>query len=1059
MSGSSALVLSNRSYPTPEVSSVFAKDLYDWQTVSTLTTMPSGGSISRSGNAMLYDSTGKLTYAPNNLFPSSNLFSLAEWAVAGGISTVTPNAATGPDGTLSMSKLVETNTTTNQRIGKLMPFVLNTPIIFSVYAKAAERSVLQMLPGSSFLNPAYANFDLSVGTVTASSNCTAQISSVGSGIYRCSIKIVPTVGNGGNDAIYLFMQTSTTAARAATYAGDGTSGLYVYGSQFEYVTYQTTPSTYVATTSAAYYGPRFDYNPSTLAATGLLVEGTRTNLLTYSEQFDNAAWTKTNSTITANATTSPDGTTTADKIVEDTTAGVHGPQETFTSSAAYYTASVYLKASERSIGCVRLFDAGAGTGYATFFNLSTGAVGTNAAGSTATIQSVGNGWYRCTVSRLFVGAGGSLVQIFSCATDGTFSFAGTNGSGLFAWGAQVELAAFASSYVPTVASTVARAAEAFTISGYANRLVEAYWIDQQTGVSSSFPETVVTSGDTTINPPTFGWVTSLRAYTNAYAGDITTPSWIDNSGTTGNRMYYDSTGTLTWAPANMFLQSNTFNTSWTASGVTLTSGQADPFGGTAAWRLQGTTSVWALSQSMALVGDYIVSFWVKSNTGASQTFRLFGASSVLTSDLTATTDWQRFSFVFSQSATQSIGISRNVANATADLLIYGAQLERVTYQTQPRAYIATTTAAVYQPRYDYDPSTTPATARGMLIEESRANVCVSVNSWTGGLANITRTTNAAISPDGAQNATKIEASVVTTTSFTQAITTTGTGAHTYTIYAKAGTANNIGNRFLFRNTTTATNLVGIILNYGDGTFTYSAGSTGATTTYVGNGWWRISLTSSAITSGDLITVYAGFASAVTVTIGDHFLAFGAQLEAGAFATSYIPTTTASVTRVADVVRWTSAAFSSYWTGSARTIIAEADTSASSGTTVFLANASDGTTNNRLSIARASTNKFAATNVVSGSAAGSATSVGTVTTSSPFRVGTAVSASDIGISLNGENAVVSAVTASPVVSQFNLGYAVGFSTLHLNGHYRSFAYYNQRLPDAILKQKSAVNAPY
>jgi hypothetical protein len=127
--------------------------------------------------------------------------------------------------------------------------------------------------------------------------------------------------------------------------------------------------------------------------------------------------------------------------------------------------------------------------------------------------------------------------------------------------------------------------------------------------------------------------------------------------------------------------------------------------------------------------------------------------------------------------------------------------------------------------------------------------------------------------------------------------------------------------------------------------------------------------------------------------------------------------------------------------------------------VFLANASDGTTNNRLSIARASTNKFAATNVVSGSAAGSATSVGTVTTSSPFRVGTAVSASDIGISLNGENAVVSAVTASPVVSQFNLGYAVGFSTLHLNGHYRSFAYYNQRLPDAILKQKSAVNAPY
>jgi hypothetical protein len=208
-----------------------------------------------------------------------------------------------------------------------------------------------------------------------------------------------------------------------------------------------------------------------------------------------------------------------------------------------------------------------------------------------------------------------------------------------------------------------------------------------------------------------------------------------------------------------------------------------------------------------------------------------------------------------------------------------------------------------------------------------------------------------------------------------------------------------------------------------------------------------------------VRVYPNTSASFTGDNSSGIYMWGAQLEAGSFATSYIPTTTASVTRAADVAGWTSAAFSSFWTGSARTIIGEADTSTSSGITVFLANVSDGTTSNRLSIARASTNKFAATNVVSGSVAGSAQSVGTVTTNAPFRVGASVSASDIGVSLNGENAVVSAVTASPTVSQFNLGSAAGFATLYLNGHYRSFAYYNTRLPDAILKQKSSVGAPY
>jgi len=95
---------------------------------------------------------------------------------------------------------------------------------------------------------------------------------------------------------------------------------------------------------------RFDYNPSTLAAQGLLIEEQRTNSMLRSEEFSDASWTKGGATVTANSTTAPSGTTTADTLVEDTSTGQHRVYRTTsgTTNTNPYTISFFAKASTRT---------------------------------------------------------------------------------------------------------------------------------------------------------------------------------------------------------------------------------------------------------------------------------------------------------------------------------------------------------------------------------------------------------------------------------------------------------------------------------------------------------------------------------------------------------------------------------------------------------------------------------------------------------------------------------------------------------------------------------------
>lgn len=219
---------------------------------------------------------------------------------------------------------------------------------------------------------------------------------------------------------------------------------------------------------------------------GFLSEGARTNLFTYSEQFDNAAWSKAGATVTANATTSPDGTTSADKLVEDSSSGGHsligGPGST---SGHTYTISLYAKAAERSaitLGASTLI-LGGGAGIA-FSLTGAGSVIGAPVNCTGTINNVGNGWYRVTMTltATLTGGGGIFINV----SDGTYlaNYQGNGTSGVYIWGASMEdSAGFASSYIPTTSGSVTRNADVlrYPATGNVNPLSGSYYFEFTSG--------------------------------------------------------------------------------------------------------------------------------------------------------------------------------------------------------------------------------------------------------------------------------------------------------------------------------------------------------------------------------------------------------------------------------------------------------------------------------------------------------------------------------------------------------------------------------------------------
>lgn len=242
-------------------------------------------------------------------------------------------------------------------------------------------------------------------------------------------------------------------------------------------------SGYVATMAAAATNDptkaRFDYDPTTLAPKGLLIEGSAINVLPASQNLSNASyWTiQTAYTSVSTTETSPSNVGNANLFTEPNIANPRSIYQNFALTAGTYTASIFVKYNTGTVRGLRvvLSSASNNFGYVTI-NMSTGAViqsgasvGT-ASNTSATVTAYPNSWYRITLTTTVAATCNfiflipvSISGIGTPSSDyGRESYTG-NSSTFSLWGAQVESGTGASSYIPTTTAQVARAEDVCNI--------------------------------------------------------------------------------------------------------------------------------------------------------------------------------------------------------------------------------------------------------------------------------------------------------------------------------------------------------------------------------------------------------------------------------------------------------------------------------------------------------------------------------------------------------------------------------------------------------------------
>ena len=235
--------------------------------------------------------------------------------------------------------------------------------------------------------------------------------------------------------------------------------------------------------------PRIDFSNDANGA--LLLEPTRSNLISYSEDFSDAYWVKATVSLSSNQIISPNGALDADKITESSTNGLQQVYSDVitTTTSSDYVYSIFIKKGERS--WVKVMTA---NNNGANFNVEDGIIGIVDGGINAKIEDYGNGWFKCSVS-FNTSASADRVYVRIGTSNGVNSYQGDGTSGIYIWGAQ--LSSYPTSYIPTQGSAVTRVADVCNNGGneqVINSTEGVLYAEISASISSDFKSLSLSNG-------------------------------------------------------------------------------------------------------------------------------------------------------------------------------------------------------------------------------------------------------------------------------------------------------------------------------------------------------------------------------------------------------------------------------------------------------------------------------------------------------------------------------------------------------------------------------------
>ena len=441
--------------------------------------------VVRATTATRVNSAGLIELVPYNLLTYSEQLNNAIWEKSD--TTITANSTTAPNGTLTADRMFETSTTALHGVYQEKTLITGTNYSISCYVKKGNRRYCGLQMFYNITRGSLAFFDLDNGTLVyeyAEGGYTitnSNITNVGNGWYRLEAIISVDLPTAYFGLVMASTQWTTGTAYDNLYLGDVTK--YVDSWGFQLVA-GTLPKDYLRTETRLNI-PRLDYSNGSCPS--LLVEPQRTNLVLYSEQFDNAGWGKSGVTITANNTTSPDGTSNAD-LVTTTNATSHELLQSKIVTGVH-TCSFYVKKNNSQTFYINMYS----NGWTAYFNLNNGTVSSVVgSGVTANVTNAGNGWYRCSITFTSVGSEiqlGFLDTVYTGVAGNPWTIPTSVGTSGWVWGAQLEAGAYATSYIPTTSAAVTRNADVISKTGISSLIgqtegtlfFEGYFNDVQTG--------------------------------------------------------------------------------------------------------------------------------------------------------------------------------------------------------------------------------------------------------------------------------------------------------------------------------------------------------------------------------------------------------------------------------------------------------------------------------------------------------------------------------------------------------------------------------------------------